>query len=287
MEFGLLGPLTVVEGGSDVTPARPKQRALLALLLLRRGEVVPGAQLIEALWGEEPPETAQTALHGHISNLRKLVGPERIRTRPPGYRLDVSPGEVDLARFEALVAQARERDDPAARSACLREALALWRGEPLVELRGEPFADREIARLDELRVTALEDRIEADLALGRHHELVPELEPLVTEHQFRERLRGQLMLALYRCGRQAEALHVYQSDAERSSKSSASTPGRRSSSSSCASFVKTRAWACRPAGPGASRRPGESRPLAVVDPDRDAPLPSDGPMIGAPRSSSA
>jgi predicted ATPase/DNA-binding SARP family transcriptional activator len=211
VRFELLGPLRVVEGDSDVTPARPKQRALLSLLLLRRGEVVPGAQLIEALWGEEPPGTAQTALHGHISNLRKLLGAERIRTRPPGYLLDVSADEVDLARFEALVAQARERDDPAARASWLREALALWRGEPLTELQGEAFADREIARLDELRVAALEDRIEADLALGRHHELVPELEPLVAEHPFRERLRGQLMLALYRCGRQADALHVYHS----------------------------------------------------------------------------
>ena len=211
MEFGLLGPLSVVEGRSDVTPARPKQRALLALLLLRRGEVVPGAQLIEALWGEEPPGTAQTALHGHISALRKLVGAERIRTRPPGYLLAVPAGEVDLDRFEALVTQARERDDPAARSSCLREALALWRGEPLSELQGEPFADREIARLNELRVTALEDRIDADLPLGRHHELVPELESLVAEHPFRERLRGQLMLALYRCERQADALGAYRS----------------------------------------------------------------------------
>ena len=211
MEFALLGPLTVVDGGSDVTPARPKQRALLALLLLRRGEVVPGAQLIEALWGDEPPGTAQTALHGHVSALRKLVGPDRIRTRPPGYLLDVPAGEVDLGRFEALVMQARERDDPAARSSCLQEALGLWRGEPLPELQGEAFADREIARLSELRVTAIEDRIEADLALGRHHELVPELESLVAEHPFRERLRGQLMLALYRCGRQAEALHAYRS----------------------------------------------------------------------------
>jgi DNA-binding SARP family transcriptional activator/pimeloyl-ACP methyl ester carboxylesterase/tetratricopeptide (TPR) repeat protein len=210
VEFGLLGPLTVVEDGRDVTPARPKQRALLELLLLRCGEVVPGAVLIEAMWGEEPPETAQTALHGHVSTLRKLIGSERIRTRPPGYLLDVSPGEIDLARFESLVMRAREHDDPAERSSCLGEALALWRGEPLAELRGEPLADREIARLEELRLAALEDRIDADLALGRHHELVPEIEPLVAEHPFRERLRGQLMLALYRCGRQAHALHVFQ-----------------------------------------------------------------------------
>ena len=116
-----------------------------------------------------------------------------------------------MARFESLVAQARERDDPGERSACLREALALWRGEPLAELHYEAFAEREIARLEELRLAAVEDRVDADLALGRHHELVPELEPLVAEHPFRERLRGQLMLALYRCGRQADALHVFQS----------------------------------------------------------------------------
>ena len=194
-----------------MTPARPKQRALLAMLLLHREEVVSGARLIEALWGEEPPETAQTALHGHVSALRKLLGSDRIRTRPSGYLLQVSAGEVDVARFESLVAQARERDDAGERSACLRKALALWRGEPLAELHYEAFAEREIARLEQLRLAAVEDRVDADLALGRHHELVLELEPLVAEHPFRERLRGQLMLALYRCGRQADALHVFQS----------------------------------------------------------------------------
>ena len=179
MHFELLGPLRVVEGGLDVTPARPKQRTLLAMLLLRRAEVVPGAQLIEALWGEEPPGTAQTALHGHVSSLRKLIGAERIRTRPPGYLWQVSADEVDAARFESLVARARERNDPGERSALLRDALAIWHGEPLAELRGEPRAEREIARLEELRLAALEDRIDADLALGRQRELVPELEPLV------------------------------------------------------------------------------------------------------------
>jgi predicted ATPase/DNA-binding SARP family transcriptional activator len=211
VEFELLGPLRVVEGGRDLTPARPKQRALLAMLLLHREEVVPGAQLIEALWGEEPPRSAQTALHGHVSTLRKLIGADRIRTRPPGYLLQVSAGEVDVARFESLVAQARQRDDPDERSVWLREALALWHGEPLAELRYEAFAEREIAQLKELRLAAVEDRVDADLALGRHAELVPELEPLVAEHPFRERLRSQLMLALYRCGRQADALHVCQS----------------------------------------------------------------------------
>jgi DNA-binding SARP family transcriptional activator/tetratricopeptide (TPR) repeat protein len=210
VEFELLGPLRVVEGDRDVTPARPKQRALLAMLLLHREQVVPGSQLIEALWGEAPPESAQTALHGHVSALRKLIGAERIRTRPPGYLLEASADEVDRARFESLVAQARERDAPEERSARLREALALWRGEPLAEFRDDAFAEGELAGLEELRLAAVEERVDADLALGRHHELVPELEPLVAEHPFRERLRGQLMLALYRSGRQADALHVFQ-----------------------------------------------------------------------------
>ena len=192
-----------------MTPARPKQRALLALLLLRRGEVVPGAQLIEALWGEEPPGSAQTALHGHISNLRKLLGADRIRTRPPGYMLQVSPGEVDVARFESLIADARGCDEPGERSARLRDALSLWHGEPLAELRDQPFAAGEIARLEELRLAALEDRIDADLALGRHTDLVPELEGLIAREPLRERLRAQHMLALYRSGRQADALAAY------------------------------------------------------------------------------
>src|SRR5580765_4856751 len=122
------------------------------MLLLHREKVVPGARLIEALWGEEPPGTAQNALHGHVSTLRKLIGPDRIRTRPPGYLLHVSAGELDVARFESLVAQARARDDPEERSACLREALGLWHGEPLAELRYEAFGAREIARLEELRL---------------------------------------------------------------------------------------------------------------------------------------
>ncbi|HEX6049288.1 MAG TPA: alpha/beta fold hydrolase, partial [Gemmatimonadaceae bacterium] len=210
MRFELLGPLRVIDGGCDLTPARPKQRALLALLVLRRDEVVPGAQLIEALWGEDPPGSAQNALHGHVSALRKLLGAERIRTRPPGYLFNAPADEVDAAQFESLIARAREREDPAARSAGLRDALALWRGEPLSDLEGLPLAEREIARLEELRLAALEDRIDADLAAGRHFELVAELETLVGEHVFRERLRGHLMLALYRCGRQADALHAFQ-----------------------------------------------------------------------------
>ena len=194
-----------------MTPARPKQRALLAMLLLHREEVVPRLRSSRRCGATSRPEPRRPRCTGTSRALRKLIGADRIRTRPPGYLLRVAAGEVDLARFESLVLQARERDDPDERSACLREALALWRGEPLAELRYEAFAEREIARLEELRLAAIEERVDAELALGRHHELVAELESLVAEHPFRERLRGQLMLALYRCGRQADALHGFQS----------------------------------------------------------------------------
>jgi DNA-binding SARP family transcriptional activator len=210
VEFSILGPLKVLDGGRDLTPGRAKQRALLSTLLLHRNQVVSGDQLVEALWGEAPPASAPTALHGHVSALRKLLGAERIRTQAPGYRLRVDPGELDLARFESLVAAARLPVEPEERSARLREALALWRGDPLADLRDESSARHELLRLAELRVAALEDRLDADLAGGRHRELVGELEALVAAHPFRERLRGQLMLALYRAGRQADALHAFQ-----------------------------------------------------------------------------
>jgi DNA-binding SARP family transcriptional activator len=210
VEFSILGPLKVLDGDRDLTPGRAKQRALLAMLLLHRNEVVGSDQLVEALWGEAPPASAPTALHGHVSALRKLLGAERIRTHAPGYRLRVDPGELDLARFESLMAAARRPVEPEERSTRLREALALWRGDPLADLRYESFAQHELLRLAELRIAALEDRLDADLARGREHELVGELEALVAAHPFRERLRGLLMLALYRCGRQADALHVFQ-----------------------------------------------------------------------------
>jgi predicted ATPase/DNA-binding SARP family transcriptional activator len=206
----VLGPLEVVADGRDLTPARPKQRALLALLLLRRNEVVSSDELIEALWGGSPPETAQTALHGHVSALRKLLGAEAIETRAPGYLLRLAPERLDLGRFEALIEQARPEQRAERRAELLRSALALFRGEPLADFRYEAFAREEIARLEELRVAALEERIQAELELERHGELVPELERLVTAHPLRERLRVQLMLALYRSGRQADALYAYQ-----------------------------------------------------------------------------
>ncbi|HET7807254.1 MAG TPA: BTAD domain-containing putative transcriptional regulator [Gaiellaceae bacterium] len=201
MEFRVLGPLEVSDDGRPIAIGGQKQRALLALLLLHANEVVSRDRLIDELWEEDPPETARTALQVHISQLRKAVGRERILTQAPGYRAVVGPGELDLDRFEQLAGDGAD-------AAELREALALWRGAPLADL-GDGFARMERGRLDEQRLLTLERRIDADLALGGHAELVPELDGLVREHPLREHLRGQLMLALYRCGRQADALDVY------------------------------------------------------------------------------
>src|SRR5919204_1923600 len=210
MEFRILGPLEVLDEGRDVTPGRAKQRALLAALVLHANEPVASDLLVGGLWGGRPPQTAQTALHGHVSALRKLLGPERIVTRPPGYQVCVCPGELDAERFDALVAEARAVEDAVERSRLLGEALGLWRGEPLADFRYDEFAQGEIGRLEERRLAVLEDRAEAELALGRHQQLLPKLEWVVGEQPLRERPRGLLMLALYRAGRQSDALEVYQ-----------------------------------------------------------------------------
>jgi predicted ATPase/DNA-binding SARP family transcriptional activator len=210
LEFRILGRLEVVAGDRDLTPGRPKQRALLALLLLKANEVVASDRIIETLWGSDPPETALTALHGHVSALRKVLGKELIETRAPGYLLRLDSSQTDVGRFENLLDQAWGEPEPGRRGELFRRALALFRGDPLVDFRYESFAQDEIARLEELRLTVLEEQIDADLAAGRHSELVPELERLVGAHPLRERVRGQLMLALYRAGRQADALHAYQ-----------------------------------------------------------------------------
>ena len=211
MEFRILGPLEVADGDAVVPLGGAKQRALLAILLLSANEVVSVDRLIDELWGERSPESGVTALQVRVSQLRKALGAggELILTRAPGYVIRLEREQLDLYRFERLLGEA-DAAEPAVATAKLHEALALWRGLALSDLAYESFAQPAIGRLEELRLAALEKRIEADLALGRHAELVAELEALVTVHPLRERLRGHLMLALYRCGRQADALAAYQ-----------------------------------------------------------------------------
>src|ERR1700736_4309634 len=215
MEFWILGPLEVVSGDSLVPLAGAKQRALLSILLLNANQVVSSDRLIDELWGEESPESGRTALQVRVSQLRKALGlaGELVVTRAPGYVVRVDGEQLDLHRFERLVGDA-DGAEPVIAAAKLREALALWRGPALGDFAYESFAQPAIARLEELRIAALERRIEADLALGRQADLVAELEALVAEHPLRERLRAQLMLALYRCGRQADALAAYRSGRE-------------------------------------------------------------------------
>jgi DNA-binding SARP family transcriptional activator len=213
LEFRILGPTEVWNENQRLQLGGPKQRAVLALLLLEAGRVVSTDRLIDLLWGEQPPATAATSLQNFVSQLRKTVGAGVLTTTPPGYRVEIAPEQLDLERFRRMVDEAKT-EPPAERALQLRAALALWRGPALADLAFEPFAEHEAARLEELRLAALEERLEADLESGSHAELVGELESLVRQHPLRERLRGQLMLALYRSERQAEALDVYR-DARR------------------------------------------------------------------------
>ena len=212
LQFRILGPLEVSRDGALIDVGARKQRALLALLLLNANRVVPTERLIDELWGDTPPETARSALQVYIAGLRKALGGEgsALRTRAPGYVLNVEPGALDLDRFTALRAEAQAAGDEERRSALLREALELWRDTPLADLTTEPFAAKAIAWLEQLLLDVLDQQIDADLALGRNAALIPELEALVAEHPYRERLRAQLMLCLYRSGRQSDALSSYQ-----------------------------------------------------------------------------
>jgi DNA-binding SARP family transcriptional activator len=209
LEFRILGPTEVWNDGRQLQLGGRKQRAVLAVLLLDAGRVVSSDRLIDLLWEEHPPLTAATSLHNFISRLRKLLGADVLVTKAPGYQLEIEPQQLDLERFRQLVEDAKQCP-PQERATKLREAQALWRGPPLADLAFESFAGHEASRLEELRLAALEDRFDADLDCGRHAELVGELESLVRDHPLRERLHGHLMLALYRSGRQAEALAVYQ-----------------------------------------------------------------------------
>src|SRR5829696_7758970 len=217
IEFRILGPLEAEDEGRLVPLGGSKQRAVLAILLLHRGEAVSVDRLVDELWGEQPPDTATKTVQVYVSRLRKELGQDVVITRGGGYVLDIEPGQLDAERFERLTLEGRyalERGEARGASELLRQALDLWRGPPLGDLAYERFAQSHIARLEELRLVALEHRIEADLALGNHAALIPELETLVREHPARERLRAHLIIALYRSGRQTDALASYR-DARR------------------------------------------------------------------------
>jgi DNA-binding SARP family transcriptional activator/class 3 adenylate cyclase len=199
MEFRILGPLEAISDGQVLELGGAKQRALLAVLLLHANEVVSQDRLIDALWEDGAPEAAHKSLHVHVFGLRKLLGKERVQTKSPGYLLRVEDGELDLERFRRLRGQGS-----------FAEALALWRGPPLSDFAYQHFAQAEIARLEDERIACVEEHIERELAAGRHAELTGELDALVADNPLRERLRAQLMIALYRAGRQAEALEAYQ-----------------------------------------------------------------------------
>ncbi len=217
MEYRVLGPVEVCHSGRTVDLGGGKQRALLAVLLMHAGQVVSVDRLLDVLWDGRPPSTAVTQLQGLVSRLRRTLAvddgdPTRLLTRPPGYVLEVAPGEVDLHDFELLVDAAHQQmatGEMGAAADRLRAALSLWRGQPLGGVDIAELVEVEVPRLQEHRLSALEDRIEADLAVGRHAELIAEVRALVAAHPFRERLRGQLMVALYRAGRRAEALAAY------------------------------------------------------------------------------
>jgi DNA-binding SARP family transcriptional activator/DNA-binding beta-propeller fold protein YncE len=216
LEFRVLGPLEVIRGQQGLPLGSPKQRALLGLLVVHANEPIPRERLIEELWGDAAPKTVNAVLNVYLTRLRRLLadgtGEQLLLTQAAGYVLRVPPDQFDAHRFQALLEKGRRElasGEAERASLTLRDALALWRGPALADLAFESFAQTEIARLEELRLAALEARIEADLALGRQDSVVAELEPLVAAHPYREGLRAQLMLALYRSGRQAEALEMY------------------------------------------------------------------------------
>jgi DNA-binding SARP family transcriptional activator/pimeloyl-ACP methyl ester carboxylesterase len=212
MEFCVLGPLEAVVDGRALALGGTRQRALLARLLLDNGRTIGVDRLVDDLWGDPPPDTARKMIQVYVSRLRKLLPDDTLHTRASGYEVTIPPDSLDLERFETHRAAGRaalEYGDHERAANELRSALALWRGPALAEFTDEPFAQTEAARLDALRSAAVEERIQADLELGNAADVIPELETLIAHHPLREQLRAKLMLALYRAGRQADALAVY------------------------------------------------------------------------------
>jgi DNA-binding SARP family transcriptional activator len=277
MDYRILGPLEALEGERRLPLGGGRQRSVLALLLLHGNEALTRDVIIDQLWGDEPPATAAKVLQNCISALRKELpgGSETLRTVGGAYALALGPDELDRDRFERLLAEGRAalaQDKHAEAAEQLREALGLWRGSPLSDFSYEPFAREEITRLEELHVAAVEDRIDADLALGRHDEVTPELEALATRHPLRERLRRQLMLALYRAGRQAEALEAYRAARRTMQAELGLEPGRAMQDLERAILAQDPALdgpAPRPAaaasGPPAGVRPGRLAASPLID----------------------
>jgi class 3 adenylate cyclase/tetratricopeptide (TPR) repeat protein len=270
MEFRILGPLEVVDGDTTVALGGVRQRTLLAILLLNANEVVSADRLVDELWGERSPESGRGALQVRVSQLRKALGDggAQLLTRAHGYVLSLDRDQLDLQRFERLVREAGAAEPPAA-AAKLREALALWRGPPLADLAYESFAHAAIGRLEGLRLDAIEKRIDADLALGHHGGLIAELDELVAEHPLREHLRAQLMLALYRCGRQTDALEVYRRTSSELSVELGLSPGRELKD--LESAILNQDPSLEPFSPA------RDDPAAELAPDREPPVDVEAP----------
>jgi len=275
MDYRILGPLEALDGERRLPLGGARQRSVLALLLLHGNEALTRDVIIDQLWGEEPPNTAAKVLQNCVSALRKELpaGTDTLRTVSGAYCLALGPDELDRDRFERLVAEGRaalSAEQHAEAADLFRRALGLWRGSPLSDFTYERFAHEEITRLEELHVAATEDRLEADLALGRHDELAPELETLVTRHPLRERLRWQLMVALYRAGRQAEALDAYRAARRTMLADLGIEPGRALQDLERAILAQDPALdapAARPAARGGHRgaRPGRLAASPLVD----------------------
>ncbi len=278
VEVRVLGPVELVAEDGPVPLGAPKQRRLLSALVVHAGEARSADLLIDAIWGPSPPTSAAKLLQTYVSQLRKaLPAPARIRTRGAGYALELEDESLDAARFERLLSQGRaasREGNPALAASLLRRALGLWRGQAYGDFAYEEFAREEAERLEELRLAALEERIEAELALGRHDDVLPELRSLAAAHPGRERLQAQAMLALYRCGRQSEALDLY-TDARARLRATAAGGSRRLSISTrmpahaCAtSLASSRAPGCASCRGGSSSRTLSLRSRPVRKPRR-------------------